>query len=92
MNIYQNIDMDIETDADDMLNSLMEYYLSRPKRKQYTKVVIQIKKTHFLSTNSLLGCIGTSPFCPLFASFMEQKAPKTTVSNLIENIHIVKKN
>lgn len=88
MNIYQNDDMTIKTDADDKLNSLREYYLSRLRRKQYTDVVNQIEKSHFSSTNSSLGCIGTSksPFCSFFASFLQQKSSKTTVANLIEQI------
>lgn len=58
-NIHQDVDMIIKTDADDKINSLTEYYLSRPRRKQSSERVYSMEKSHLASTNSSLGCIGT---------------------------------
>ena len=35
INTFQDEDMEIQTDADDKLNALTEYALSRPRRKQF---------------------------------------------------------
>lgn len=93
INIEQDEDNTITTDAEDKLNDLTEYCLSRTRRKQFGSSLNQIEKNHFASINSSLGWIGTaaSPFCSFYASFLQQKTPDTNVSHLVDQINIVKK-
>lgn len=93
INNEQGDDSTIRTDADDKLNGLSEYYISRARRKQFKDALNPIERNHFASINSSLGWIGTaaSPFCSFYALFLQQKNPETNVSHLVDQINIVKK-
>ena len=93
INTVQNTDHTIETDADDKMDAVTEYPFSRMRRKQFDQPLNQMEKSVFASTNSSLGWIGTaaSPFCSLYASYLQQKAPELKVWHLVEQINIVRK-
>ena len=93
INVEQAEDYTIKTDADDKLNGLTEYFLTRARRKQFGSGLTKIEMDHFASINSSLGWIGTaaSPFASFYASFLQQKTPDTNISHLIEQINTVKK-
>lgn len=55
INIYQNNDLSIGTDADDEIKSLFKYSSLRNIRKQQDSEVNKIEKSTFLSTNSSSG-------------------------------------
>lgn len=93
INTTQNSDFTVETDADDKLDGVKEYPISRQRRKEYKELLNKIEKSAYASINSSLGWIGTaaSPFCSFYASYLQQKAPDTKVSDLIEQVHILRK-
>ena len=93
INIEQAEDFTIHTEADEKLNALTEFYLSRPRRKEHKSYLNDIERSFFASTNSSLGWIGTaaSPLCSFYASYLQQKAPDTTISDLVEQLNIVRK-
>jgi len=45
INTNQESDMTIQTDRDDKLNALTEYYLSRPRRKQSSIPINEMEKS-----------------------------------------------
>lgn len=53
----------------------------------------KIENSAFASINSSLGWIGAtaSSLCSLYASNLQQKAPDTKISNLVEQVHILEK-
>lgn len=92
-NVEQAENFTVRTNADDKLNGLNEYYLSRYRGQQFQQTLNAIEKSHFASTNSSLGWIGSaaSPICSFYASILQQKAPETAVSHLVDQINIVRK-
>ena len=72
INTVQNTDHTIGTDADDMMDAVIEYPFSRMRRKQFDQPLNQMEKAVYASTNSSLGWIGTlaSPFCSFCASYL----------------------
>ena len=93
INTVQEDDMTVVTDANDKLNALTEYVLSRPRRKQFDMSINELEKSFYSSTNSSLGWIGTaaSPFCAFYVSYLQEKAPETKVSHIIEQQNAVRK-
>lgn len=93
INISQNDDLSIESDADDKLEGLFEYSLLRNRRKQQDGLVNKIEKSAFMSTNSSIGWIGTaaSPLCSYYARHLQQKAPYIKVKHIIEQNNILRK-
>ena len=92
INTTQNEDLTIKTDANDKLKAVTEYPISRHRRTEPDEVLNSIEKSAFASVNSSLGWIGTSPspLYALYSSYLQQKAPIIKVSNLVEQINIVR--
>ena len=93
INTVQEDDMTTHTDADDKLNALTEYAISRSRRKHFDQPMNPLEKWLFASTNSSLGWIGTaaSPLCSFYASYLQQKSPNTLVRHIAEQQSIVRK-
>jgi len=93
INTLQNEDFTIETDADDKMQALNEYPISRQRRKMGEKPLNEIEKSAFASSNSSLGWVGTaaSPLCSFYSSYLQQKAPGTKVCHLVEQINTIRK-
>ncbi len=93
INTVQSKDFTVTTDADDKMEAVSEYPLTRQRRKEPEMKLNDMERSEFASVNSSLGWIGTaaSPLCSFYSSYLQQKAPHTTVSNLTEQISIVRK-
>ena len=93
INTVQHDDKTVSTDADDKLNSLVEADISRTRRKEYDAPINEIERAAYASTNSSLGWIGTaaSPFCSFHSSYLQQKAPNTKVSHMVEQQVLLRK-
>lgn len=93
INTIQNVDFTVETNADDKLDGVQEYPLSRQRRKEYNEALTKLEKSTFASINSSLGWIGTaaSPLCSFYSSYLQQKAPNTKVSHMVEQTNILRK-
>ena len=91
INIHQDVDMTIKTDAEDKINLLTECYLSRPSRKQSYDPVNKMEKSQFDSTNSSLGWIGPSayPLCSFYASYLQQKSPEYGTPRIFILLNII---
>lgn len=90
INVIQQGDLYIESDADEKLEGLFEYSLLRNRRKQLEEPVTNKEKSSFMSTNSSIGWIGTaaSPLCSYYASHLQQKASEIKVKHIIEQNNI----
>lgn len=55
INIEQSADCSIKTDAEDKLNGITEYYISRSRRKQFGSSLNTIEKTTFLPQTAPLA-------------------------------------
>lgn len=93
INITQNDDFSIETNANDKLESVKEQILSTRRRKQYEQDVTPVERKQFMSLNSIIGWIGSaiSPISSYYASYMQQKAHEIKVSHLVEQNNIIRK-
>lgn len=60
MNIIQNQDKIIRIDARDKMESIMEYAISRPRRRLHVKPMNLLENSAFSSVNSSLGWLGVS--------------------------------
>ena len=93
INTVQSEDFTVATDADEKLEAVAEYPLTRQRRKECDDDVNVIEKGAFASVNSSLGWIGTavSPLCSFYASYLQQKAPDIKVAHIIEQTNILRK-
>ena len=93
INTRQDEDMTVATDADDNINALTEYALSRHRCKQCDQPINELERSFFASTNSSLGWISTaaSPFCSFYSSYLQQKTPNTKVSHFVEQQNVLRK-
>lgn len=78
--------MATKTDAKEKLNSLTEYFLYRPCRKQFGNLITPMKRAHFDLTKRPFGWLRTAAFqfCSFYATYLQQKTPKTNVRDMIE--------
>lgn len=92
LQISQDTDHTITIEGDDKLSALQCYPLSRQRRKEGEKLLNDIEKSSFRSVNSSVGWLGSaaSLFCSFYASHLQQKAPSTTVHDLITQINSVR--
>lgn len=60
INVVQHENMEIETNADDKIESLFEYVVFRHRRKQYDSLVNDVEKQSFMSMNSSHGWIDSA--------------------------------
>lgn len=93
INTIQNEYFTVDTDADDKLEAVTEYPITRPRRKQSDQELNKLEKSVFASVNSSIGWIGTasSPLCSFYSIYLQQKAPDVTAAHMCEQISIVRK-
>lgn len=93
INTIQNENFSLDTNADDKLKAVSEYFLSRHRRKESDKAVSALEKSAFASADSSLGWIETvaSPLCSFYASYLKQKAPAVQEHNLVKQTDILRK-
>lgn len=93
MNIIQEENFEITTNADDKLYALFEYTLSRERRRNSEKDVNQLERNSFMLLNSSLSWIGTaaSPLCSFYSSYLQQKCPNIKVKHISEQSSILRK-
>ena len=93
INPVQNKNFTIKTDANDKIEALQEYPLTRQRSKESEQEMNKIEKSVFASVNNSIGWLGTaaSPFCSFYSSYLQQKAPDLKVSHLVEQINNVRK-
>eukprot|EP00171_Calliarthron_tuberculosum_P001315 IDg1315t1 len=89
LTICQNEDMHVTVHADNKLEKLEAYPIDRHRRKQSESLLNAIEMGEFRSLNSSIGWLGiaVSPFCSFYASYLQQKAPKPLVKDLILQIN-----
>ena len=85
--------MTVATNADDKLNELTDYSLSRLHLREFYMQINELCRAFFASTNSSLAWIGTaaSHFCFFYASYLPQKTPRKKVCHLVEQKNVVRK-
>ena len=92
LTISQDTDFIISIHADDKLEALQPYPIDRYRRKQMEEKLNAIELTSFRSLNSSISWIGVaaSPFCSFASSYLQQKLPDTTVSDLVAQLNITR--
>lgn len=92
LHIIQTDDFNISIDGDQKISALEAYCPSRNRRKEIGNKLNDIELGSFRSVNSSIGWLGiaASPFCAFYASYLQQKAPKPKVEDLILQINSVK--
>lgn len=93
INVIQEEDKTIQTNAEDKFNSLTEHYPSCPWRRQTNDIINDMERSHLASTNNYLDWIGmaASPLCSFHDSYLQQRAPDTKVTLIIDQINTVRK-
>lgn len=97
MNLIQESDWSVTIHADDKLQSLEPYPISRTRRRQIDDQMNDIEKKAFMSINASIGWLGitTSPLCSFYASHLQQKIREKRVSALLSQfsaLRTLKKN
>ena len=92
LRIEQDENFDITVDADQKLDALEAFPISRARRKNGTHHLNSIEQKAFNSLNSSLGWLGiaASPLCSFYSSYLQQRAPTATVSDLISQINYLR--
>jgi len=92
LHIIQDDTMEISVHADDKLDSLNCFPIDRHRRKDIDELLNPVELGAFRSVNSSLVWLGiaSSPFCSLYASYLQQKAPNARVQDLITQINSVR--
>ncbi len=77
---------------DSKLEALNGYSISLQRRKMVSEVLNQLELRSSRSINSAIGWLGTndSLFCALYSGWLQQKAPTSTVQDIISQINCVK--
>ena len=85
LDVTQRNDLSITVTCDEKVNTLEPYPISKTRRKQTSDKLNDVEKHEFMSINSSLGWLGiaASPFCALYASYMQQRLPNATVEELL---------
>lgn len=93
VHISQSEDMSITNDESDKLEAISEPQISLFRYKQPDYIINNIEKSTFPSINCSFGWIWTSssPFCSYYSSYLQQKAPDITVSNIKEQLNILRR-
>lgn len=85
MNIVKNENYSISIHADDKLNQLEPYPISRSRRRELSEKMNDIEKKAFMSINESIGWLlsNVSILCSFYSSHLQQKNSKYHVSALI---------
>lgn len=78
--------------GEEKLNMIESYPLSRTRRRQIDDKLNAVELKAFRSVNSKIGWLGlsASPFCSLYASYLQQRAPDPTVRDLITQVNALR--
>lgn len=92
LHIVQDDTMEIFVHADDKLDALTCFPIDRHRRKDLEELLNPVELSSFRSVNSSLVWLGiaSSPFCALYASYLQQKAPNARVKDLIAQINSIR--
>jgi len=92
LQIRQYEDFTISIDGDSKLDGIEGYPIDRNRRRQISEPVNAIEKSSYSSVNGSLVWIGiaASPFCAFTSSYLQQRAPKATVQDLVAQINMLK--
>ena len=92
MTITQSDDYVITIHADDKLESMQPFPLTRLRRKEIDDALNDVELSAFRSLNSSIGWMGiaASPFCALTASYLQQKGPHPTVRDLVTQTNMLR--
>lgn len=90
--IIQESDWSVSIHADDKLNALEPYLISRTRRRQIVEQINDIEKKSFVSINASIRWLGitTSPLCSLYASHIQKKLKEKRISSLISQYFILR--
>lgn len=93
LNLKQADDFPIRTDVNDMLKNVGEYQLSQPRRREFNGKLNEMRKSAFASADSSLSWISIPayPFCSLYASYLQQKAPDHMVRHIMGQVNMLRK-
>ena len=85
LKIYQDSDMVVTVSSEKKMDDVTEMSVHRSRRKQSDERLNEIERSHYQSINGKLCWIGviSSPFCAFAASYLQQKSPNATVSDLV---------
>jgi len=92
LTICQDTDFSVTVHGDCKLNALEAFPIDRNRRKQIDTPLNDIELQAFRSVNSSIGWLGisASPFCSLYASYLQQKAPMPLVRDLVCQINSIR--
>jgi len=92
LNVTQDEDLSITVDADQKLQAIEPYPISRYRRKEIDKKANSIEIGSFRSVNGQLGWIGTaaSPLCAHSSSSLQQMVPQMKVKAIVDQINYVR--
>ena len=90
--VNQTEDWSISIHAGEKLNAIEGHILSRNRRKDIDEYLNAIELSAFRSVNSKIGWLGisASPFCALYASYLQQKSPTPTIRDMITQINCLR--
>jgi len=91
LTICQDTDFSVTVHGDCKLNALEAFPIDRNRRKQIDTPLNDIELQAFRSVNSSIGWLGiaASPFCSLYASYLQRKAPMPLVRDLVCQINSI---
>lgn len=92
MTIEQFDDYASEIHADDKLNSIECFPLSRVRRIHFDSSLTAVEKSSFMSVNYSLGwlSITVSPLCAFYASHLQQKLSGVTVDAIRSQVNYLR--
>lgn len=92
ISMSQDEDLSSSVNADEKLNLIDSFPLSRVRRRQCNSSLTSVEMSAFMSVNSSIGWLGiaASPFCAFYASHLQQKMPKATVEAIMSQIRYLR--
>lgn len=89
---YSKEDYSAEINAEDKLNGIFQYAVSRQRKKQVEKHMNENQKKNFLSGISSFEWSGSavSPLCSFYSSCLQQKLPNIKVKQLLEQNNTIR--
>lgn len=92
LRIEQYEDFSCSIDADDKLQSLEAYPISRVRRRQIDEEINSLERSAFMSLNFSICWLETavSPQCAFYSSHLQRKLPQCRVSALVSQVNALK--
>ena len=91
LKIHQDSDMGVTVSSEKKMDDVTEMSVDRSRRKQSDERLNEIERSHYQSIIGKLCWIGviSSPFCAFSASYLQQKSPNATVSDLVVQNYLI---